>query len=88
MYFCMAFIIHCTVGFWLGFFSPSFQTLPLIAESQSELQGREGNVLFCRSEFAFVGEKSSAERNKNEAFSAALKMPSPKNYSSLPIIGL
>lgn len=59
-------------------FSFPFKTLSLIAQSRSELQGREGNVLFCRSKFAFVGERNSAERNKNEAFSAALKMPSKK----------
>lgn len=64
----------------MSFFSFPFKTLSLIAQSQSELQGREGNVLFCRSEFAFVGDGSGAERNKNETFRAALKMSSKKKH--------
>lgn len=47
---------------------------PLISDFDGtvKLQGREENVLFCCSELAFVVERSSAERNKNEAFSAVL----------------
>lgn len=73
----MAFIIHCTVGFWWVSFFP-FQTLPLIAQSESELQGREGNVLFCHSEFAFVGKEAVLKGTKmKHSVSAALKMPFP-----------
>lgn len=68
IYFCMAFIIHCTVGFWWISFFP-FQTLPLIAQSQSELQGREGNVLSCHSEFAFVGKEAVLKGTKMKLFS-------------------
>lgn len=67
-YFCMAFIIRCTVGFWWISFFP-FQTLPLIAQSQSELEGREGNVLSCHSKFAFVGKEAVLKGTKMKLFS-------------------
>lgn len=78
------FVWHSSFSAMSFFFSFSFpfKTLSLIAQSQSELQGREGNVLFCRSEFAFVGDGSGAERNKNETFRAALKMSSKKKKNT------
>lgn len=73
----MAFIIHCTVEFWLGFF-PHFRLHYWLHSHRVSCRAEREMYFSVTQNLLLLDKAAVLKGRKNEAFSAASKMPFPK----------